>query len=156
MHKENDSPKLLSVGSGRVWFMGHLLYWLSPLCSEIKASPLAQHVVRICIQHFIIKDYSARWHPKCWSLVLSDVSLNRETVTFALFMCLVFGMLILNIFFPPSWHMAALIQVLPYTSWQRPSVTRSTFLLVPINKSFNECFLDKGFRSHLVKITSQK
>lgn len=28
------------------------------VCSEIKAFPAAQHVVRICIQHFIIKDFS--------------------------------------------------------------------------------------------------
>ncbi len=126
MHKEIDSPKLISVGSGRVWFMGHLLYWLSPLCSEIKASPLAQHVVRICIQHFIIKDFSARWHPKCWSPHLSDVSLNKETVTFALFMC--FGVWYANsehyYFFCP-WHMAALIPVVHDPIWPGTSVTQS-------------------------------
>lgn len=48
----------------------------------------------------------ALWHPKCWSLAMTDVSLDRETVTFALFMCLALGMVIenINIFSPCPWQ----------------------------------------------------
>ena len=107
MHKAIDSPKLISVGSGRVWFMGHLLYWLRPLCCEIKASsPPAQHVVRICIQHFIIKDFSAGWHPKCWSPSSEWCILEQRNCNF----CIIY---VLGVWYANSEH----YYFLPHDIW---------------------------------------
>lgn len=52
--------------------------------------------------------------------------LEQNNCTFALFMCLVFGMLIVNIILFLQWHTAALILVVHSPSWPRPSVTLST------------------------------
>lgn len=97
--------------SVRVWLMRHLLLLIEPTLfwdqGLLHGSTCGLDLHSAL--HYQ-RSFRVHWHPKCWSQGLKDVSLEKETVTFALFMCLVFRMLIvLLLLFFPAWHMAALI-----------------------------------------------